>query len=311
MQKHHVYKTHYVTLFMVIVLLPAFYGCLRGPSFLGGNKKSRNSRSPIENVVTTTETSSTVHRVIVPTTVEGSRAKATIEGNSQNTQVVQASANSKIAGAQVEFPPGTVSISTEIAIQPGQAVATEQTLQSLAIDAKVASRAPSLVVTSTVALDTTAPFSVTLPVPSAGLTLATEFPQFGMNDPLGYLVVFYNVFIAAENRYVAGVIPRKEIEMVNGYARIMTRHFGTFQTALMTKPLETAAQVAAAPLPPPPVAANGETISMSKRYYIDGAATTSVGAVSDFRSWFASVSPMMVGTSSTMVVGVRSYPGPE
>jgi hypothetical protein len=290
----------------------ASFSCLKGPSFMQTQtESSKNTRSPADTIVDSIKTSATINRVIVPMTFEGSKSKGKVDANSPNVQVIQASENSKIAGSQVEFPPGSLAIDTEISMQPGQQVATDQSLQSLAIDSQVASKSTPMVVTSSVALDTSSPFSLTLPIPNTGSSLVSEFPQFGLADPLSNLVIFYNVQIAAENRNVAGIIPRRDIEIVNGYARIFTRHFGTFQTAILTKPVESPVQIAAVPLPPPPNPMSNDSGIASRRYYVKGPATTSGGQSSIIRAWVPTVSPMIVGTTSTLTVGVMSYPSPE
>lgn len=284
-------------------------GCLKGPSFMQTqSESSKNTRTPADTLVDSSKSSGTISRTIVSTIIEGSKSKGTVNASSQNAQVVQASSNSKIAGAQVEFPPGSIAIDTEITIQPGLQVATEQTLQSLSIDSQVASRASPMVVTSSVAIDTESPFSVTLPLPNSGLTLTKDFPQFGLADPMSNLVIFYNVQIAAENRFISGVIPRRDIEVINGYARIFTRHFGTFQSAIMTKPIDAPVQVAAASIPPPQTPISTDPAFTPRRYYVNGPASSSAGKATAFRNWIPTVTPMMVGTTTTLTVGVRSYP---
>ncbi len=300
------------SLFYPIAVALASFSCLKGPSFMQTQaESSKNTRSPADTIVDSVKTSATINRVIVPVTLEGSKSKGKVEANNPNVQVIQASENSKIAGSQIEFPPGSLAIDTEISVQPGQQIATDQSLQSLAIDSQVASKSTPMVVTSSVALDTSSPFSVTMPLPNTGSSLVGEFPQFGLADPLSNLVIFYNVHIAAENRNVAGIIPRRDIEIVNGYARIFTRHFGTFQTAILTKPVEAPVQIAAAPLPPPPNPMTNDNGIASRRYYVKGPATTSGGQSSMIRTWVPSVTPMIVGTTSTLTVGISSYPSPE
>jgi len=231
--------------------------------------------------------------------------------------VIEASPNSSLAGSRVEFPPGVLAIDTEVSVQPGSQVATAQTIQSLAVDTQVLSKATPIAITSTVAIDTESPFSVSLPLPSTASLLDPQtaegrlfLGEGSQSSPLDRLVVFFNVQIANENRSVQGIIPRSDIEIVNGYATILTKHFGTFQTAILSKKIETLVQAPANPLPIPPDNAIAETPA-PRRYYIKGARTIGSSVNSTIQTWVPFMTPARVtSTTTTLMSGLASYPEP-
>lgn len=305
-----------ISLCTLSLLSLSLISCLRGPSFMNNTSSSqKNFRQPAESIVDLSQNSGTPNRVILTTSVEGAKATAKLDSKSQNTQVILASPNSSLSGSQVEFPPGVLAIDTEVSVQPGYQVATTQTIQSLAVDTQVLSKTTPIAVTSSIAIDTESPFTVSLPIPNTTSLLdpltseGKLFLEGGIStNPLDRLVVFFNVQIAAENRAVQGIIPRTNIEIVNGYARILTKHFGTFQAAILSKKIETQVQAPANPLPIPPDNAIAETPA-PRRYYIKGARTIGSSSNTTIQTWIPMMTPARVTSSTTTLMsGVASYP---
>jgi hypothetical protein len=164
--------------------------------------------------------------------------------SSNATQVVPAAENSTIAGSTVEFPPGAVAIATEITIQPGANIATPAVAQELKLGNQVASAAAAVTVSSSTPMDTAQAFTVSIPIPDdTALRLVGD-------DPFERLVVLYRVQDVGAGSEKVGYVTRSKLEVVNGFAKLQSRHFGTFQAIfVLTVPPEPSKEIPAEKIP--------------------------------------------------------------
>lgn len=145
-----------------------------------------------------------------------------IGAGSTETQTLTAREGSSIAGANASFPPGSFSSETEISLAQGTDVGTSDFLTKLSLTSDaIANAAAAVSITASPGTVANQDFSLSLPMPvAAALSLQDE--TFG-----NLAIVFTG------NGGIAGIIGRAQIELVNGFAVIRTRQFGTFQAVMM------------------------------------------------------------------------------
>lgn len=219
---------------MVGFVVALAFSCMKGRGFM--------TQGPSEEEKKTAAESGEVKKIVVETIDAGAGAvTGNLTASSVDVQVVQANSDSAIAGSQVEFPPGSLTIDTQITLGPGVSIATSSNLGQLALDPDFAAVAPSVSISSSVAIDTTSGFTMQIPVPSqSGLHL---------QDALANLIVLYKVKKVAENGEFTGLFTRRQLELVDGYVRFSTTFFGTYQAIITKKLVEEAKEIAVKPEP--------------------------------------------------------------
>jgi hypothetical protein len=226
--------------------------CLKGPGFMKQGPQEQEKQP-----ATATEE---LKKVLVPTVDLGDGSvQGALSATSQDIQVLQASDDSVVAGSLAEFPPGSVAIDTQMTIGPGVAIDTEENLNELKLDTSVLASASSVVIASTVALDTNSDFTMQIPVPQhSGLRLV---------DLLDNLVVIYKVKKSSANgAEFTGLLTRSELEIVGNFVRFTTSYFGTFQAIITKTPVVEKKEVAVKPTP-----------KFKNVYYVKGFASSTFG----------------------------------
>jgi len=219
--------------------------CLDGPAYMQQRGNVQHALAPATVVV------ASVDRADGSTT-------ATLAPSS-DTQVVEASASSPIAGASVSFPPGALPGVLDISISPTSTLVAVATEAAITEGIAVVSEAPAVAITAgTVGIVTDTDFGVTVPLPAAAGLVDTN---------LDNLVVLYEVQRGDETFF--GAFLRHEIEVTGGRGTVKTRFFGRYQAVLLARPLAAAKVVAKADVPAPVVKA--------QRYFARGFATTAIG----------------------------------
>lgn len=171
-------------------------------------------------------------------------ARAGVRADAKTTQVVSLAAASErdpLAGVQVAFPPGSLAVSTEISIAEGVPVANTTTAAALGIESGFESAGAPVAISSSIALDTSMPFAVTVPLPAGATEGAT------LRDPvelLSRLVIVYRSSHVVSGVTRSGVIPTSAITVVNGFATFTTQHFGVYQAAFARQLVTVAVEVA-------------------------------------------------------------------
>lgn len=176
-------------------------GCMRGPKIFGQDGEAG------------------IPKVSLKISDEGDGAiSAEINSKSLVTQVMPYS-----DGSAVEFPPGSLAISTSVTFEPGSTIASSAVASSLGA-ASLAAASSSYVLSSASAVDASSPFTINLSISSTSLRLADS-------DPYERMIVVYKVTNHAEGKNYIGFIPRAGITVKDGKASFQTKFFGAYQLA--------------------------------------------------------------------------------
>jgi hypothetical protein len=170
-------------------------------------------------------------RVVAATISEdGQEVTGSLSASSGEIQILSAPEGSAISGVQSSFPPGAVSIDTEISLSPGPDIVASEDVSALGIgsDNKVESVGSSVSIESTVPFNTGVPFSVAIAVEGSSLSL---------QDGLLNFAVIFKAKDVDNNSLLFGVIPASEIRFVDGKAAFSTRYFGTYQLVKTQVPI--------------------------------------------------------------------------
>jgi hypothetical protein len=152
---------------------------------------------------------------------------AKMSANSPFTQEIRAASDGALKGTILSFPPGTLRMDTEIAVEESVALASVSLGATLGIDGSLTKSSTAIAVLPQAATDPAQPFTVAISLSNNGnLRLATE-----------NLVILYKVRIFAENRTVAGVIPTSAITLEGNVVKFSAQYFGAFQAAYSSVPV--------------------------------------------------------------------------
>ena len=198
-------------------------GCMSGPGFL-----KQDSDSELKNKESTVE-------VPMQINADGSLS-ATLSSGFAGSQSLQAPEGSSIAGSQITFQPGALAVDTTVTIEEGSSLASASIASELGMDSgtSMTQASSAVVISSSAAIDATQPFTISLVLDSGTkLTLADENLE---------LVVVYKIKkIESGSGIFVGIIPNKELTIVDGKLIFKTRFFGSYQAAYV--PVEALAKV--------------------------------------------------------------------
>ena len=200
---------------------------MNGPGFLNQDRKARQSDKK----------SSTIEETTISTTQQtGGAESAKINASSNMTQTIEVSEQSPVSGTRVSFPPGSLAIDTAITIEPSAEVSTSAVAAQLDLGESILSTGTAVSVQPTIAIDPVQPFTISIALPQ-GTALS-------LNQNAGFLVVFYKVKIAADDRIVAGVIPSSDLTIIGNNVSLFAYNFGAFQAAYLKTEVTTPKQIA-------------------------------------------------------------------
>jgi hypothetical protein len=148
------------------------------------------------------------------------------------TMTMPAPAGSTFRGAAVAFPPGSLAIDTEITLEEGAPLASEGVMAELGMGAPMLGSAVPVMVTAASDLDAAKPFTIELPLPDLA---ALADP--GVEDPLANLAVLFKCEWVTEGKVMLGILPRAEITVEGGVAKVTVTRFGVYQAVLMPEPV--------------------------------------------------------------------------
>ncbi len=191
------------------------------------------------------------------------------------TQAIVGASGSAVETAKATFPPGTINIAMKVSLEEASSIATAATVGQFDLNNSFRGAGVAVGVTSNVNADAVKPFTIALSVPTTTLHLV---------DPLEKLVVVYKVKVAATGEIKAGIIPRQELTVTNGFVNIETLYFGVYQAVLMESLVETRLEASVSQplqmkreeksLPPlevlarqPVVVKKGDTITLSGKNF--------------------------------------------
>ncbi len=244
-------------------------------------------------------------RVSVSGLQQNGATKGVLSANSFYTQVLEAGSNSAISGSSVAFPPGSLAIDTEIALATTAAIGNNETLQQLELGTQVSASGAPVAIGASTPMDALVPFSLSLPLPDgSGLRLT--------GDPYANLSVIYFVKKVGEgSASYTGVIPRAQIDISSGYAKISTLFFGTYQTIItqapieksIEKPIEPVIKPAPAPQPAPALVGYFASQFMTTTNEPDFSGQRREGLL----GMFTPMSPFEVGASARLTSSFLTY----
>lgn len=173
---------------------------------------------------------------VKPKFSSGGVVTASIDPDSDVTQIIQAASDSAIADTAVAFPPGSLAIATDITVQVGSDSLTEALSLELPLSAGnsvVSGGTPVQIDASNVA-DLKQPFVLALAIPAApGL----------VGDSTDRLAIMYQVKKDNGTRLEAGIVPRSQLNLENGKILFPSQYFGWFRAVYLTN-VETQTLVA-------------------------------------------------------------------
>lgn len=207
----------------VLTTLFLMTGCSNPPSFMDGSSGRYSSSHRTDQPRDAGEDKKTVK---TETSSGGDKTVATVGPEAKEAQVVSVPGGS-LKGARLEFPPGSIAIETDLAIEEGAQVADSAATSEMGLDASVMSSSPALIVMPTVASDPATPFRVSLSIP----------PRAALaGDDMATLVVIFRVRSYADSSNLLGLIPMSELSITeDGMVSFSSRYFGSFQAAFLSK----------------------------------------------------------------------------
>lgn len=169
------------------------------------------------------ETGSGGTKEVSTTESEGAVTGAFAKG-STDTQVMNASASSAIAGSSVAFPPGALAVDVSVTMEQGVTLGSASLESTLGVNAGTLSEAgPAVVITSDPKTNAVTPFNVSLTVTQAAGLLG------------GTYVVVFKSYDADTGNLTVGVIPTVTTGGDGKTITFSTKKFGAFQAFLTTE----------------------------------------------------------------------------
>jgi hypothetical protein len=191
--------------------LATLSACLRGPALL---KQSGSLGSSQATLMATTEEDGAVTGTFDP---------------ASGSQILIASDGSGIAGTSVLFPSGALSFPAAFTLEPGASIATPSIASTIGLNGFSGSGS-AVVLSSSTSINTDTPMTLSIPLPSVS---ALQLVMSLFEDVYTSMVVVYRVKDAETGKFETGIIPRAEIQIVDGKAQFSSRRLGAFQTAIV------------------------------------------------------------------------------
>jgi hypothetical protein len=157
---------------------------------------------------------------------------ASLDPLAGTTQVVEASESSRIKGYSVAFPPGALSIATDISMAEGENYPPEELLATAGISegTKITGSSAPVSITAASPIDLAVPMVVALAIPS--ISSLTDQPI-----PLERMGVVFRSQVQATGERLAGVTPAAGLTIQDGRILYPTKYFGWFQVTVFDRPV--------------------------------------------------------------------------
>lgn len=172
-------------------------------------------------------------QVLTPKSDADGVVVATIDPNATTAQTVKSSDSSPIKGASATFPPGSMTVATDITLEAGFPVANAAAASDLGLaGATLAEASATVVIDSSAGGEAAAPFTLAIQL-SSGASL------LGENDNL---VVIYKVK-KADGTLALGVIPTGSLTTEGTTVKFSAKAFGAYQAARSSVAVAAAKEV--------------------------------------------------------------------
>lgn len=171
---------------------------------------------------------------VLVTTDETGRATGSFDPSAVYDQMLAATAG-EISGTSAVFPPGALSIATDIAIESGASLTDGSAMADLGLTVNnaVASAGAAVIIRPAENVQLKQPMALSVPLPSgyglSGLALADD----------NRLAILAKVF-DTDGQLKSQLIPRSSLTVADGKATFQTMAFGAFQTVVLEQPVTEA-----------------------------------------------------------------------
>ena len=171
---------------------------------------------------------------VLVTTDDTGRATGSFDPSAAYDQLLAATSGD-VAGTAAVFPPGALSIATDIAIESGSSLAQGSALADLGLTVSnaIASAGASVIVRPADNVQLKQPMALSLPLPD-GYALVDLF--LGDDNRLAILAKVFDT----DGQLKSQLIPRSSLTVSDGKATFQTMAFGAFQTIVLENPVTEA-----------------------------------------------------------------------
>ncbi|NDE16331.1 LamG domain-containing protein [bacterium] len=171
---------------------------------------------------------------VLVTTDETGRATGSFDPSAAYDQLLAATSG-EIAGTAAVFPPGALSVATDIAIESGASLAQGSALADLGLTFSnaISAAGASVIVRPADNVQLKQPMALSLPLPD-GYGLVDLF--LGDDNRLAILAKVFDT----DGQLKSQLIPRSSLTVSDGKATFQTMAFGAFQTIVLENPVTEA-----------------------------------------------------------------------
>lgn len=172
-------------------------------------------------------------RLALSTTENGDVIEALFSAMSSQAQLMSVSSGS-LQGSSVLIPPGALTVDLSVSVSSTESIANAAQAADLGIaNVAISAAGPSVLVAPSSTTELSLPMQLSIPITGAALALDDDTENY---------VVVYKAYALKDGQTIqyAGLIPRAEIVIANGFAKFKTTRFGAFQVAKTSVKVETA-----------------------------------------------------------------------
>ena len=172
-------------------------------------------------------------RLALSTSEDGGVIQALFSALSSQAQLMSVSSGD-LQGSSVLIPPGALSFDVSISVSATESIANAAQAADLGIaSVALAAAGPSVLVAPSTTTELSVPMQLSIPILTTSLAL---------DDDTDNYVVVYKAYALKDGATVqyAGLIPRSDLVIANGYAKFKTTRFGAFQVAKTSVKVESA-----------------------------------------------------------------------
>lgn len=207
--------------------LGVFFGCWLSASCLPqpGARDMRHSSIPWTGQT----------QAVSATTTASGTTKATIQPNNQVIQVVSVDGATPVSGTSLAFPPGALSIQTEVQVEEGAPLAVPSFQAAVGLFDNVARSGTPVAVSSSAKVDPVLPFTIALNIPGSAALL---------DSGVSYAVA-YKIIRHVDGSFLDGVIPSGGLVIKENKVVFEAAYFGVYQVVVTKTPVVEAKAVPA------------------------------------------------------------------
>ena len=205
-----------------------FSGCISGSQTDAIDPKIKDKDEKAEDTTEAEDTDSSTNVEVLSS--DENQITAKLSPDSTEIQTLSAPENSAVKGSTVQFPPGSLAVSTDITLEEGQSLASGDFTSELGLstDTEVQAASAPVLLTSSEEKDPANPFTLALNLGS-NLSLAEQ----------GTMVIFYKIikYSSGKTNFV-GIIPADKLERDGDKVKFEAKYFGLYQATYIPDAIE-------------------------------------------------------------------------